>query len=49
MPGAVGRAVVAVTVLAAGVWVDAAVPPGEALELPANDQRSGIKVDVLPP
>jgi hypothetical protein len=31
------------------VRVRAAVLPGQALELPADGQRSGIKIDVLPP
>jgi hypothetical protein len=39
---AAGRAVVAVAVLATGMRIGAAVLPGEALELPANGQRSGI-------
>lgn len=46
---AAGRAVVAVTVLATGARVRAAMLPGEALELPADGQRSGVKIDVLPP
>lgn len=47
VPGAAGRAVIAMVVLAAGVGVGAAVLPGEALELPADGQRSGVQVDVL--
>jgi hypothetical protein len=49
MPGAVRRAVAVVTVLTAGVWVGAAVPPGQALKLPANGPCSNVKVNVLPP
>ena len=48
MPGAAGRAVVAVAVLAAGLGIGAAVLPGEALKLPADGQCSGVQIDVLP-
>ena len=46
---AAGRAVVAMTVLAAEMRISAAVLPGEALKLPADGQCSGIQIDVLPP
>lgn len=48
MAGATGRAVAAVAVFAAGVRLAAAMPPGVALKLPADRQRSGVEIDMLP-
>jgi hypothetical protein len=49
MLDAVRRAMVTVTALAAGVWVAAAVPPGQTLELPPDGERPSFKIDILPP
>src|SRR5215472_2884273 len=37
------------TALGADTGIGAAVLPGEALKLPADSQRSGVQIDVLPP
>src|SRR5215831_15707912 len=43
VPGAATRAVVAVAVFSAGVRVGVTVPPGKALELPADGQCPGVE------
>jgi len=48
VPGAARPAVVAVAVFPAGMRVGAAVPPGKALELPADGQGPGVEIDMPP-
>lgn len=43
-----GWAVVAVAVFATDVRITTAMPPCQALKLPANRQCSGVKIDVFP-